>query len=170
MLAARDDLTVVILAGGRATRFPGKLEALIDGVPLLERVRRNLAEVGPAILAVHDREPGLGPLGGLYSAALDLDSHSIFLAAGDAPNLTAAVPRALLAAARDEDEAIVPEHDGFIEPLAALYDRAAVLREAPQLLRDNELSMRALLDRLKVRRVALEPEHFVNINHPEDLA
>jgi molybdenum cofactor guanylyltransferase len=163
-------ISIVVLAGGRATRFPGKLEALIDGVPLLERVRRNLSEAGPVILAVHDRQPGLGPLGGLYSAALDLDCERIFLAAGDAPNLTAAVPRALLAAMEPGDEAVVPEHDGHVEPLAAIYVREAVVREAPRLLQGDDLSMRALLAQLNVRRVPLDAHHFSNVNTPEDLA
>ncbi len=45
--------------------------------------------------------------------------------------LEAAVLQRLMAAWRSGDEAVVPTHDGRIEPLAALYDRAAVVREEP---------------------------------------
>ena len=165
----RDDLSVVILAGGKATRFPGKLDAMIEGEKLLARVQRNLRDAGPIVLAVRDRIPEKGPLGGLYSAALDVRTRLIFAAAGDAPNLGTEVVDALLAAMQPQDEAVVPEHDGYIEPLAALYDREAVVREVPHLLAGNELSMRALLARLAVRRVALDARHFFNVNTPEDL-
>ena len=80
------DLAIVILAGGRATRFPGKLEAPLDGEPLLARVYHHVRDIAPTMIAgrdtfsgtldalldcpiVVDRWPDRGPLGGLLSAA-----------------------------------------------------------------------------------------------------
>ncbi len=183
----RHNLAIVILAGGRATRFPGKLEATIDGEPLLARVYHHVREIAPTMIAgrdtfsdaldalldcpiVVDRWPDRGPLGGLLSAALESNATRIFALAGDAPLVTSDIVNLLLAAWQDGDEAAVPEHDGRLEPLAALYEREALVREAWECLHGDDRSMHALLGRLRVRRVACEAHAFANINTSADLA
>ena len=180
------DLTIVILAGGRATRFPGKLEATFDGEPLLARVYRHLREVAPVVIAgrdtfsdaldallecpiIVDRWPDRGPLGGLLSAAYETNAARIFAAAGDAPLITRALIAKLLEAWIDGDEAVVPEHDGRLEPLAALYDRTAFVREAWECLHGGDASMHGLLARLRVRPVPADARTFANINTSADL-
>jgi molybdenum cofactor guanylyltransferase len=182
-----DDLAIVILAGGRATRFPGKLEAALGGEPLLARVYHHVRDIAPTVIAgrdtfsgeldalldcpiVVDRWPGRGPLGGLLSAAHEASATRIFALAGDAPLVTADVVNTLLAAWQEGDEAVVPEHDGRLEPLAALYDREAVLREAWECLHGDDASMHALLARLRLRSVAYDAHAFANVNTSEDLA
>ncbi len=181
------DVATVILAGGKATRFPGKLETPIDGTPLLARVYGNLRRSGPVVIAaadtfspeldaqldcpiVVDRWPHRGPLGGLLSACGELDASRIFVVAGDAPRVTTDVLRSLLDRWTAGDEAVVPVHDGKREPLAAVYDRVAVLREGFGVLHDGNASMHALLDRLLVCEVPLPREFFSNINTAADLA
>ena len=137
---------VVVLAGGRATRLPRKLERSIGGEPMLERVCRNARTLGlPVYLAgsrqfspalarrlglpmLHDRWPGAGPLRALFSSADALDCERIFALAGDEVRAGAALFRTLEAAWCDGDEAVVPRHDGRMEPLAALYSRRALVR------------------------------------------
>jgi molybdenum cofactor guanylyltransferase len=181
------DLAIVILAGGRATRFPGKLEAPLGGEPLLARVYRQVRDIAPAMIAgrdtfsatldavldcpiVVDRWPDRGPLGGLLSAAHETTATRIFALAGDAPRVTREIVHALVAAWRDGDEAVVPEHDGRLEPLAALYDREALMREGWECLQGEDRSMHALLARLRVRRVPYDAPAFTNINTSTDLA
>jgi molybdopterin-guanine dinucleotide biosynthesis protein A len=185
-MAHDGELTVVILAGGQAARFPGKLEARLNGRPLLARVHANLRDAAPVVIAgrdtfspdldslldcpiVVDRWPGRGPLAGLLSACTQIRTPLVFAVAGDAPRVDRRVLDALLAARHDGDEAVVPEHDGSLEPLAALYDRAALEREAWSAL-DGRASMFALLERLRVRTVALDAHFFANINTAADLA
>ncbi len=184
-MALADNLAIVILAGGRATRLPGKLERAVDGEPLLARVYRHMRGIAPVVIAgagsfgpeldalldcpmVVDRRPHLGPLGGLLSAAAATTTEWIFAVAGDAPNVDETVVRELLASARAGDEACVPEHDGCLEPLAALYRRDALEREGYEVL-SGDRSMHALLARLKVRRIAMRAERFRNINTFADL-
>src|ERR1700680_1836570 len=80
-------ITIVVLAGGNATRLPGKLALPVDGEPMLVRVLRALSATGaPCLIAagatmpealaktlgvpvVHDEHPGEGPLAALASAA-----------------------------------------------------------------------------------------------------
>jgi molybdenum cofactor guanylyltransferase len=183
----RRDVTIVILAGGRATRFPGKLETEIDGEPMLARVYRRFRDVAPTFVAaggtfspqldrlldcpiVVDRWPDRGPLGGLLSAALETNARRVFAVAGDAPLLGSDILDRLLAAWQDGDEAAVPEHDGHLEPLAALYDRAALTREGWECLRSAQASMHGLIARLRARRVNFPADSFVNVNTAADAA
>jgi molybdopterin-guanine dinucleotide biosynthesis protein A len=185
MHAAISDV-VIILAGGRATRLPGKLDVNIAGMPLLARVYENVRSVAPVIIAggafspdldarldcpvVVDQWPDRGPIGGLLSACTQTRAPRVFLVAGDAPRVTANVLRELQAAWQPGDEAVVPTHGERLEPLAAFYDRAAVEREGFAVLHGPDRSMHALLARLQVRRIPMRPEVFLNINTPADLS
>jgi molybdopterin-guanine dinucleotide biosynthesis protein A len=117
-----------------------------------------------------DRWPNRGPLGGLLSAAYETNASRIFAVAGDAPLITRAMVEELLQAWNSEDEAIVPEHNGRLEPLAALYRRDALLREGWECLHSDDASMHALLARLRVRKVTCDAEAFANINTSADLS
>lgn len=182
--AERD--AVVILAGGRATRFPGKLEREIDGVAMIVRVFRSFADRFDVIVScasplaepidvqlpcprVYDRMPDGGPLGGMLSACEALQAHRLFVVAGDQPDVDASVFDELDAAWRDGDEAAVPEHSGGIEPLAALYDRRALLRVGTPALERGRKSVRSVLNDLSTRHVPTSPDRFRNINTPSEL-
>ncbi len=183
----RDNVAIVILAGGEARRFPGKLQRRIRGVPLLATVYRNLRGPFPVYIStrgvmaaevrdlVHapvivDRWAERGPLGGLATAAESLEHERLFVVAGDAPAVTPRVLEALLSAWQARDEAAVPEHGGKLEPLAALYERTALLREAMPAMASENYALHALLERMRVRRVQLSDEYFVNVNTEADLA
>ena len=56
-----------------------------------------------------------------------------------------------------------------IEPLAALYDRRAILREGSTLLRGGRSAMHALVERLTARFVPLDKCYFHNVNREADL-
>jgi molybdopterin-guanine dinucleotide biosynthesis protein A len=181
------DAAIVILAGGLATRFPGKLERSLHGVSLLQRVCRNARATGlpayiagseqfsPAIAAdcdlpmLVDRWPGGGPLRALYSACASIDQERVFALAADEPLVGPELIASLAGAWQPGDEAVVPRHDDRIEPLAALYLRAAVLREVGALLASGNEAMGALISRIGVRFVTLSQAYFVNVNTPADL-
>ncbi len=181
------ELAIVILAGGDATRLPGKLERRVGERSLLEAVYDNLRGDIPVCIAtqssfsrdidarldcpfVIDRWPGRGPLGALVSTFGVLHARRIFAVAGDAPAVTRDVLRALLEAWRDGDEAAIPEHDGGIEPLAALYDRVALLREGFTAMERRAYALHGVLDRLNARHVPFVRDYFINVNTQSDLA
>src|SRR5579863_953056 len=136
---------IVMLAGGQARRFPGKLEQPIGGEPMILRCYRNMRATGlPIYIAARerfscdvdaqldatfliDRDPAGGPLRAFASACDTIGAERCFAIAADQPCLHASILLRLLAAWRPGDEAVVPIHDERIEPLAALYDRAAVV-------------------------------------------
>ena len=183
--ASPDDPTIVILAGGHARRLPDKLAREIQGEPMLVRVFERLRGRWPIAIAarggfppeldarlactvVVDRWPGKGPLAALVSAAGALDATRLFVVAGDLPFIDRAALERLMESWNGGDEAVVFRVGDRLQPLAALYDRAALLREGFDLLRSGTGAMHALLERLKVRIVPSEASSFFNVNTPDD--
>ncbi len=180
---------VCILAGGEATRLPGKLALAVGDVPMLVRVYRNVSrgretwlstkgELAPEIDAqidaprVVDRWPLRGPLSGLLSTMSEMRTDWVFAVAGDAPFVEADFIGMLEAHATPDVEAVVPMHDENakrIEPLAALYRREAFLREGMPVLLGGEGALRLVIDRLKTRFVPVrDARPFANVNTPAD--
>lgn len=186
---ATSDIAICLLAGGRATRFADKLQSDAGGIPLIVRAYRNVRNVAPVYLCgetrftpavdvqldcprIADRRPGRGPLEGLVSAFERIAQRRVFALAGDAPFVDAATLDEIERAWRDGDEAVVPvrangEHMRF-EPLCALYDRLAFLREAEAVMSGS----RAVADvaaALRTRRISLSDERALfNINTAAD--
>src|ERR1700720_2485324 len=95
-------ITIVVLAGGDATRLPGKLSLPVDGEPMLARVLRVMSATGaPCLVAagarspealgtnfeipvVYDDRPGEGPLAALASAARAVHTPFFLAVAGGA--------------------------------------------------------------------------------------
>jgi len=182
-----DDAAVLLLAGGNARRFPGKLERTVEGEPMIVRSYRRLrASPWPVYVAAKgsfpapidaaldaplliDRRPGDGPLAALHSACSLIASPWIFAIAADMPHFEVDILNALAFAQREGDEAVVPQHDGRIEPLAALYERRAILREGSALLRGGRSAIRELVARTAARFVPLDKFYFYNVNREADL-
>lgn len=178
------DFAIVILAGGAATRFPGKLESDAGGVPLIVRVYQNVRFVGPVVISrtepfpdrvareldcpiVPDVVGGLGPLCGLLSTFKRLPYPRAFAVAGDAPFVNASVLRTLLDHWEDGLEAVAAKRSGRLEPLCALYDRAAFLREGISELGTSG-SVAGVVRRLRHKSVTFDRRILANINTPAD--
>jgi molybdopterin-guanine dinucleotide biosynthesis protein A len=180
---------VVIVAGGEATRLPGKLALDAGGVPLVVRAFRALApgretfvsckatfapEIDAQLTAplVVDRAPRRGPLGGLLSTFPLVRARYVAVFAGDAPFVDAATLAALERALRDGDEAVVPMHPcGRLEPLCALYDRLAFLREGFAVLHGAGASVAGVARRLRMRTIdSLGDAVLRSVNTPADYA
>ncbi len=183
-------LAVCLLAGGEATRFPGKLESDAGGVPLLIRVYDNVRSIAPVTVSakdgfgaeldaalgcpiVVDRWPRRGPLGGLLSALSAMGAERVFVVAGDLPFVDGRVCGRLEREWRRDTEAAVPVHgtceDARMEVLCALYDRSAFLREAYPIFTNGSGSVRAVVERLRVARVSFSDErYFANVNTAQD--
>jgi molybdopterin-guanine dinucleotide biosynthesis protein A len=187
MHVAMDSLAILLLAGGDATRFPGKLERHIEGRPMLARCFDRLRASGhPVYIAARgsfappldaqldaplivDRHPGAGPLYALLDACAAIRTDRVFAVAADQPNVDARLVARLIAAWRTDDEAVVPQHDVNIEPLAAVYDRRAALREGFGLRASGSRAVRDLVGRLRARFLPCARDYFYNVNRPEDL-
>jgi molybdopterin-guanine dinucleotide biosynthesis protein A len=182
---------VCVLAGGEATRLPGKLALTVGDVPMLVRVFRNVSPAGETWLStkgdlpleiaeqidapqVVDRWPLRGPLSGLLSTMNAMRTTWVFAVAGDAPFVDAAFVATLATRIAPEVEAIVPMHDANakrLEPLASLYRREAFLREGMPVLLGGDGALRLVIDRLKTTFVPVRDEKvFANVNTPAEYA
>ncbi|HLN46739.1 MAG TPA: molybdenum cofactor guanylyltransferase [Magnetospirillaceae bacterium] len=194
-MSASARTTTVLLAGGPATRLPGKLALDVEGEPMLVRSYRRLTASGwpcvisartplaPALArALRDPEVALdeiadgGPLAGLCSAARAVRTPLFFAAAADLPNLTADFARALVAAydaaPAPKPNAVLPTwDDGHVEPLAALYEREAFVGGAEAALAAGKRKVTAALDGLRVLGYRVEAHDactLLNVNTPAD--
>lgn len=193
-------LGLLILAGGRSSRmgtdkaalpFPGP-----DDPPLIQWVAAKVAAVAgpPTIAGQHDYgtgwrlisdEVGLtGPVAGLIAGLAANDSELVLVLAADLPFPSPHLAQGLAEIAERENnaQAVVPEHNGELEPLFAVYrrDGTADLREMARQLASpgRGPSLRRTVAGVRVRRVAesewrvWDPEgtSFLNCNTPGELA
>lgn len=99
---------------------------------------------------VEDDEPFLGPLAGLAAGLGAIESEAAFVTATDTPWLSPDLVRALLAAG----PTTAVEHEGFVQPLVAVYPRRGGVLAA-ELLAAGERRPLRLLEALDYRRVDL---------------
>ena len=126
---------------------------------------------------VRDEVSGRGPLQGLAAglAGLPEETGLVYASATDVPFLRAAWVERLSALIGDHDLAI-PEADGYLHPLAALYRRSAVLPAVDSLLRRDRLRPAFLAEAVRTRVVSAvelreaDPglETLRNLNTPDD--
>ena len=181
------DLTALILAGGKSTRFGAdKARHAVEGQAMIARVAEAVGAVAAEVLIsvgeagavydvpmsrqVVDRYAGAGPLAGLHAGLEAAETPWLLAVACDMPFVTAEVFAALLAARGPDIEAVVARTpDGRRHPLCACYHRNT-LPTVEAHLAAGTLAMRALLDGLKnVRYVDLPAGPLRNVNRVSDL-
>ena len=176
------DVSALILAGGKATRFGGiaKHELVVDGQSIFARQTSVLAPRVAEILVscptpitgyrtVRDAIAGVGPLAGIAAGLAACTTDWLVVVAGDMPYLTGElIDRMLALRAAD---AVGVMHDGLPEPLlcvlrtgiAPIVERrlAAGRLKASGLLTDEGLGVSWLTD--------ADPAALRNVNSPADL-
>ncbi len=186
-------VTAIILCGGKERRFGrSKANALVGGRTVIERILSVLEPLSSQVItvtspekpdvpakgraiAVTDRFPGKGPLGGIYTGLLNADRDPAIVVACDMPFLNPALLALMVEMAKGYD-AVVPRLGGtMVEPLHSVYAKSCLpLMES--WLEMGRLSITELLKELHVRYVErdeylpLDPRmlSFFNINYPED--
>lgn len=171
-----------------------KLSLPVGGVPLVRRVYDVLALVCEEVLVVASEEPardyGLpartvadlrpgreGPLAAMEAGLAAARNDHVFVAAGDAPFVSADLVGFLLErVAGSEVRAAVPRYGGRPHPLCAAYERD-ILADLSSTLNLGVRAVREFLESLDdVTYVEDELERFgdpetflMNVNSPEDL-
>jgi len=170
-----------------------KARLTLGGLDFVERIRDALAAltarvtlVGPAercaawprLPSVPDFYVEWGALGGLHAALAGARVEWAVVVACDLPFVTGEL-FVRLASFRENFDAVVPvQRDGRWQPLCALYRAREAGPLAAELIAAGERRPRALLDRLRTRRVAFDELSdlrgadlfFTNVNTPEDYA
>ena len=166
-----------------------KATVLLDGKPLIAHVFDVAKRVFPDIMVVSslhlavdgikarvvkDILPLPGSLTGIVSALIASDTDYVFVLGGDMPFITAEAMRYLVEAAAGED-IIIPQTEGGLEPMHALYRRSCI---SPMLaaLGRGHMKITGLLALLQVKVLPPDPVFFnrgvsvfMNINTEEDL-
>lgn len=178
-----------ILAGGKSRRM-GINKALLDagGVPVIRRVAEAMAPVSDRVTLVtaapgeygflglkivEDMIPGLGPLGGIYTALRTATTGRCLVLACDLPMIKPQLLQRLIAETPGY-EAVVPRTADQCHPLCAVYADSGLGALEAQ-VRDGDYRVMNFLVRVRTRWIdpqvwsETDPEglSFVNVNTPE---
>lgn len=180
------DVSALILAGGKATRFGGiaKHELVVDGQTIFERqvsvLAPRVAEIivsSPRDIAgyrtVRDSVEGAGPLAGIAAGLAACRTPWLLVVAGDMPYITGELIEVLLGGAGREDaiDAVGIRVGGLPEPLVCVLHRR-VLPVVVGRIASRDLKASRLLTDASLRVhwiVEVNPSALRNINAPEDL-
>ena len=183
-------LTAVLFAGGESRRMGvDKATLMLNNEPLWSRQLRILRELQSANVMVSarnrpdwcpdeidvalDEPPSRGPLSGLVAALEKIRTTHLLALAVDLPRMTSAHLKELWALA-EPGIGIVPQNDGFVEPLCAIYPVEAinVLREG---LSEKDVALsrfiRTLAAQKRIRFYTVpesESPLYQNMNTPEE--
>jgi molybdopterin-guanine dinucleotide biosynthesis protein A len=185
------NISCAVLAGGESRRM-GRNKALIDvgGRPLVTSIVEHLGSWSDDVYVVAKQTlsyQALGlrtfvdvydastPLAGILTALTSASHPFVFVCATDMPCVSHEVVE-LLASRTDGADAVVPERDGRLEPLHALWSVSVAGRMAAELAAGERAAHR-VLRRLDVVTVterewrAIDPAaaSFTNLNTPEEL-
>jgi molybdopterin-guanine dinucleotide biosynthesis protein A len=187
---AQSDVTLAVLAGGRARRLGGVPKGLLlrDGQPVLAHLLAlspRFAETllvtsdpapyaGFAVRAVSDVIPQRGAPGGVHAALVHATTPWVLVLAADMPFVSAPVVELLLAQRSEALDAVGFEMDGRLEPLLACYraklapgwgaalTRNPSFRDLWQMVRSGLLPKEALL------QVDPSGRAVLSVNTPEE--
>ncbi len=171
----------MILAGGEAKRVNGREKYFFSykGCSFISRLVMTFSGITDEIVIVAknerqtdhfkglpdivrctwDKEPGLGPIGGIASGIGEVKGETVFIAACDMPTIHKPIVSYLFENIGDYD-AIIPEWENSnMEPLHAVYKVEAV-RE--YLKTHTDASLHAMILALNTKRVS--PEEFRDID------
>jgi len=181
----------IVLAGGKARRMGGIDKALItvEGRTIFERTRTVLeprvdeiivvtphpGRYPPGTRTTDDIRPDCGPLGGLHAGLSAARREHAFVVACDMPFLSPPLVDFLLSLAGTA-EAVVPEWEGRLQTLHAVYD-CRLASAAGEALDRGVRALREFLSGHRVRVVApgevagIEgaSRSFKNFNTPDDM-
>ncbi len=189
------DVSLVVFAGGRATRLGGVNKALVQvgGRPILERILDSLGplatervvltndralEALPGLRLVLDAEPHAGVLPALANGLAAATCELCLVVACDMPFVSRPVFQRLLALQRESGaDVVIPRTADYLEPMHAVYRRSTALAAIRKALERGDNRMISYFGDVTVREVSegevrdLDSEllTFVNVNTPEEL-
>jgi molybdopterin-guanine dinucleotide biosynthesis protein A len=189
------DVTAIVLAGGRSSRFGrDKLVEPFAGQTLLERAVAGVAPlaretivvvapdesrgVPPGVIRVSDPTSFEGPLVGLLTGLRSADDPVVVVAGGDMPTMTPSVLAILVQCLDDPGvHAAVLDDQGRARPLPGALRTAPATAAAERLVAAGERRLLAIYDALPTTVVdeatwrALDPDGRTlrDIDTPADL-
>lgn len=186
----------MILAGGEAKRANGRekyffsykgcsfisrlvhtFEGITDEIIIVaknEKQTEHFKGLPDTVRCTWDKQPGLGPIGGITSGIDEIQGNTVFIAACDMPTINRTIVTYLFENIGDYD-AIIPEWENTdLEPLHAVYKTQAVRQYIQNC---SSLALRKMVTTLNTKKVSpndlrkFDPrlETFRNINTLDEL-
>jgi len=176
-----------ILAGGKSSRFGSdKARARYEGLPLISHIKNILSPIATSIKAITDAEykyddleidsvvdifPNMGPIGGIYTALMNMPADNwCLIVQCDIAGLKLEWIDMLHFKANEYYQAVVFKDRQYWQAIPGLYHTRAIT-EIKKQLDMKQLKLSRLIDSLKVQSVAL-PENWADskdINSKQDL-
>jgi molybdopterin-guanine dinucleotide biosynthesis protein A len=152
------------------------LSQVVSPVIVVGAASQDLPPLPADVIITRDPAPARGPLVGLAAGLAAVTAEAAYVSSCDVPLLRPAFVRRMINLLGDFDAA-VPEVDGRLHPLAAVY-RREVRTIAESLLSSGERRLTHLLSVLRTRIVTAaelaeaDPglSSLRNVNTPDDLA
>jgi molybdopterin-guanine dinucleotide biosynthesis protein A len=178
-------VTLGILAGGRATRLGGIDKAWLEreGVPQVLRLARRFASQVDAVLVsanrdlaryeahglatVTDRIPVAGPIGGIEALAQACGTPWLLTLPVDLVGVNECLLQSLFAAAADRGASAVDEAGA--QPLVALWNVVSLHEAVAAAIADQDFAIHRLQQRVGMSTVRFPGVRFGNLNTPADL-
>ena len=158
-------------------RVLSRLSLFKSDIIIVAHARQELSSVvqNRKLRVVFDIYPDKGPLGGIYTGLFTSTTPYNLLVAGDMPFLNVDLLRYMIQLSSEFD-LVAPRKGNYFEPLHAVYSHAC-LKPIEDMLKQGELKIDKLFDRVKVRYIdskeidRFDPQHlsFFNINTEADL-
>jgi len=186
-------ISLAIQSGGQSHRMgEDKALKLFLGRPLIQRVVERLTPIADEVLLttnhperygflgirlVPDLIPGLGPLGGLYTALASASYPAVAVVACDMPFASAALlEQAAKTLVEQDADIVIPRTVKGLEPLHAIYRRSTCLPVVLSAIKRGQLKVIDWFPLVRIREqppeevIKVDPSGltFWNINTPEE--
>lgn len=180
--------TLAILAGGKSSRMNYNNKAFLayKNVSFIERIIEAGNAFNEIIIIAND--PTLyahlgkrvigdvykqcGPLSGIHAALVAAETEHVVCVACDMPFLKEEL-LASLAAYQGTKKAVIPEYEGRLQPLCAMY-RKELAEVFATYLKEGQFKLQQILQEIDIEKMerieqrAFQKEDFLNVNTPQE--
>ncbi len=182
----KTEITGIILAGGKSSRMgTDKGLLLLNGKSMVEIIADTLKSIISQIIIISngnnydnlgykvyaDIIKNCGPMGGVYTGLSYSNTEKNLFVSCDMPFLTKEIVELITENSKDA-QITIPEHEGKLEPLCAVYDRSSRAK-FEELLRTGEWRLQGALKYFNVKKIIVAEnvsgnQCFTNINTPDE--
>jgi len=185
------EVTGIILAGGKSSRM-GTDKGLQElcGKPLISYSIKLLSEICSTIIistssdayqsfgykTVADEIPGIGPMGGIYSALKQSKTEKNLVLSCDLPFVSVELLSYILKSAEGYQVAVPWQGSQHYEPLCGFY-HLSILDQISNYIQNNNYKLPDLFNEISINRLVIDNQSdfysenlFLNVNSKHDLA
>jgi molybdopterin-guanine dinucleotide biosynthesis protein A len=184
------NISAVVLAGGKNSRYNGKDKAFlkIEGEYFIDRILKVYNSLFDEIIIItnsadsykdysdyiinKDYYKDIGPLAGLHSAMKTASNHKFFALSCDTPFPNKKLIADIINSSENYD-ALIPIYNDKIEPLHAVYSTEKLELLENHIKNSKKRSIRSFLEKINTKYYKLNQEEvsqnsFLNINSQSD--